>query len=557
MKNYKIILLSFFALFVLLFSANGNISDAVIFPSKENPVRNLALQNAIITTDPADKEAFSVRDLTYRGISNPMITDLLLSFNDKSFLLKRDDSGKYIIRNAEYRFVRNSGALGGGAAGFYNKDHNIEIETSKNLWLGSCSDSGSFTIEFRVYPVSFINEGVLFTRVGYFSGKKNGIEIKIKDRRIVVEFFRLFKDSNNVRHDVKLLKGKELELNKWHHFILSFDRISGKLAKFLNGFEEDIVYVTENYRPYEDVFEPSFECTDMPAAVIGKNFYGCMDEFRLSYRHIDDLKKENDLADINYKKLELAGRQPLNNQGIITSPVHTLPSTGTSVTLFKWSELLKEHTFIWMEFRISDSLFGRNDEALKWYRVANNQKSIYLMKDSGNYLRGKYCQWRAYLVPSPDGKYSPYLYNVELNYQPDTPPSVPQFLEVVNAGNKDVTLRWNKNVEHDISGYRIYYGIVPGRYDGIISYINGKKITNDLNSNRKYIEVKISNDVIEENRQRDSIGVLDYPLMDNTVLYFFSVSAYDTYKPDTPHNHESPLSGAVKARPFAGSEIKM
>jgi hypothetical protein len=557
MKNYKIIFLSLFALFVLLFSANGNISDVVLFPSKENPVRDIAMQNAVITTDSSDKEAFSVKDLTYKGTSNPMITDLLLSFNDNSFLLKKDDTGKYIIKNAEYQLVQNGGALGGGAAGFFKKDHSIEIETSKNLWLGSCSDTGSFTIEFRVFPASFINESVLFSRVGYFSGKKNGIEIKIKDRRIMVEVFRLFKDSKNVRYDVKLVKGKELQLNKWHHFVLSFDRISGKLAKYLNGFEEDTVHVTENYSPYEDVFEPSFECVDMPAVVIGKKFYGCIDEFRLSYRHIEDLKKESDIADVNYKKLELAGRQPVNKQGIITSPVYVFPSTGTSVTLFKWEELLRENTFIWMEFRISDSLFGRNDEALKWYRVSNNQKNIYLMKDSGNYLRGKYYQWRAYLVPSPDGKFSPYLYNVEISYQQDTPPTVPQFLEVVDAGNNYVLLRWNKNVEHDISGYRIYYGIVPDRYDGIISYIHGKKITNDLNSNRRYIELKLTNDVIEENRERDLNGVLDYPLLNNTVLYFFSVSAYDSYKQDTPHNHESSLSKVVKARPFAGSEIKM
>ena len=39
------------------------------------------------------------------------------------------------------------------------------------------------------------------------------------------------------------------------------------------------------------------------------------------------------------------------------------------------------------------------------------------------------------------------------------------------------------------------------------------------------------------------------------VLYFFAVTGYDTYRPDTPYNHESPVSKEVTARPFPGSEI--
>ena len=90
----------------------------------------------------------------------------------------------------------------------------------------------------------------------------------------------------------------------------------------------------------------------------------------------------------------------------------------------------------------------------------------------------------------------------------------------------------------------------------LLVMLKGKRITNDFNSNRKYIELEITNNTIEENKEKDKTGVLEYPLLENTVLYFFAVSAYDSYRPDTPYNHESSLSGQVKARPFAGSEIK-
>ncbi|MBN2403819.1 MAG: hypothetical protein JXN64_15700 [Spirochaetes bacterium] len=525
-------------------------------PSAEHPSANIDRLNAIITTDPTGKEIFAVKDLSYKGESNPLITDILLSFNTPSANLRKDDSGKYIIRNALYKFIDRYGVLGGGGAAFFRRDHIVEIEPSRNLWLGSAGDLGSFSLEFRVYPSNFNNEGILFSRVGYFSGKKNGIEIKIKDRKVIVQLFRLFKDAKGIRYDAKLIRGRELDNKKWHHFMLSFDRVSGKVAKYINGMEEDVIYATATDKPFEDVYEPSFESVDMPAAFIGKNFYGYIDEFRIMYRHIDDLKKETDIAYNNYKKLGIIDRLPLNKNGIITSPVYDFASTGTSVSLVKWNELLNDNTYIWMEFRISDNLFEKDDKTLKWYRIVNNQKNIYLMKEAGEYLRGKYYQWRAYLVPSPDGKTSPYFYDVELTYRLDPPPSAPQFLNVAGTGDMSVRLRWNKNVEHDILGYRIYYGVVPDKYDGIIGYINGKRITNDFNENRKYIEVEITNNIIEENKDKDTTGVLEYPLMENTVLYFFTVSAYDSYRPDTPYNHESLLSVEVKARPFAGSEIK-
>ncbi len=554
MRKYRsiIILLSFIVL-----SAKSDVAYKIKMPSPEYPYKNIDLQNAIITTDSFGREVFSVRDLTYKGRSNPMISDIVLSFNDSSERLKKDDTGKYIISNASYTFLHGHGVLGGGGAGFFKNDDFVTIETAKDLWLGSCGDLGSFTLEFRFMPVAVNDNSVLFSRIGYFSGKKNGIEIKLAEGRIVVYLYSVFKDGNGIRYDVRLIKGRKPDSGEWHHFILSFDRISGKLAKYLDGFEDEVLYVTETDEPFEGVYEPSFECTDMPEAVIGKSFTGYIDEFRISYVNIDDLKKASGIVNGNYEKLRFENRIPVNQAGMVTSPVYDFPSSGTLVTMLKWSESLPDDTFVWMEFRISDSLFSADSNNLRWYRISNNQKDIFLMKDGGEFLRGKYYQWRAYLVPSPDGKSSPYLYDVELTCRLDLPPQKPLFVEVVNAGNKYVQLRWSKNIEHDIMGYRIYYGTRSGVYDGIISYVNGERITNDFNKNRSNIEVKISNDVIEENRGKDTKGVLDYPLLDNTVLYFFAVSAYDSYKPDTPYNHESLQSKEVKARPFAGSEIKM
>jgi hypothetical protein len=68
--------------------------------------------------------------------------------------------------------------------------------------------------------------------------------------------------------------------------------------------------------------------------------------------------------------------------------------------------------------------------------------------------------------------------------------------------------------------------------------------------------VTITNDVIEQNRALDRKEKLPFPFIENNVLYYFSVSAHDAYRPGTPYNHESELSAPVTARPQAGTEIR-
>jgi len=132
---------------------------------------------------------------------------------------------------------------------------------------------------------------------------------------------------------------------------------------------------------------------------------------------------------------------------------------------------------------------------------------------------------------------------------------VPLSFEVGGTGDKHIILKWKRNVEDDLGGYKIYYGTKKGAYDGIITVINGKKINNDM-ADGNYITVRIDNAVVEENKISDSRNVLVYPSIENTVLYYFSVTSYDSYRENTVYNHESELSNPIQARPYAGSDIR-
>ena len=414
---------------------------------------------------------------------------------------------------------------------------------------------GSFSIEMRICPLVVREGAVLFSRVGHMSGARNGIEIKIHNGKPAAYLYGIFSDEAGNRFDKVVTGRSRLVEKKWQNYLLSYDRITGKLSQIIDGNEESAVFMTATGEPSESACKPTFSGSDMPKTVIGKNYSGYLDEFRISYRAYEDLKRGSDLADRRYRELQMSGRTPINKEGVIISDVGVFKTTGTMVNLFAWDTNVDNETFCYFEFRVSDVKFLRDDVRLKWYRIVNNQRDIWKMIGADGPLRGKYYQWRAHLIPSPEGTKTPEVKNIHMNYDLDVAPDVPRDLEVVSSGDGRVTLRWRKNVEFDIGGYKIYYGVRPGRYDGVLRRIAAQPITNDLARNN-YVTVTVSNDLIEENRSIDSGSVLEYSVMKNNVLYYFAVSAYDSYKPDTSFNHESKASDEVSGRPWAGSEIR-
>ncbi|TAL36764.1 MAG: hypothetical protein EPN93_08075 [Spirochaetes bacterium] len=539
-----------FIAFILL-SPAPEFSDSVRFGP-----RGLDLYNVRMTRDDRGREVYRLDDNSYREKNVPSVTDLVLSFNGPASSSVRDDTGNYTLRSSVYDSATGNGVLGGGGASFYKKEHRVEIESARNQWMGSCEDLGSFTIEMRIYPVALREDAVLLSRMGQTSGARIGIELVMKNGHIVARLSRLFKEEDGRRTgDFVLNRGRLLEEKRWYHVSLSFDRITGKLALFINGEEDEMVYASERGEPGVKVYKPCFSCEDLPIAIVGKNFYGIIDELRISYRHFDDLKRESDMAIRAHGEAGRIGRVPVNREGVVTSPVLEFPHTGTGVLRFQWGETLPAHTFIWFEFRTGDDLFTMNADAPRWYRIENGQRNIYMEKSGNGYLRGRYYQWRAHLAPSPDGNRSPELFDISLNYLDDDPPLPPRAVEAVRTSDNGIRLRWRKSVEEDILGYRVYYGTRSRAYDGVIGTIGGARISNDTSADPAYIEIEITNKVIDENMKRDGRKILEYPLLKNGVLYFFAVTAYDTYRPDSGYNHESRHSEEISARPFAGSEI--
>ena len=559
-KYLKIITLIFIALAAQFTAQTINVNDII----EITDVPSSSLHNVEKKSMPDGTTGYFINNIDYSDVKDPLLTDLLIKFDKESDKYTKDDSKKYNIYSANYQFVKDG--IGPGSASFFKSDHVVMVNSSEGLWLGNFEDLGSFNIELRFKPAELTNGSMLFSIIGYFSGVKKGIDIVIKNQNVSAYLYNMFRGPNGKLNSASLVRGSKINRGEWYHFSLSFDRQTGRLTKLINGKEEDVVYMTASGKAFSDVYTPLFgyvddadgesKGSDLPFAVIGKNYKGLIDEFRISYKSYNELKDSTDIAVSKYKGADYGGRIPYNREGVITSPVMEFPSTGTAVTDFSWEEIINPKTFIWMEFRTADRYFNEKDDSLRWYKINTKQKNIYKMKgDDGEFLCGKYFQWRAHLVASPEGHKSPVLKKIIVKYKIDRPPSIPLLFEVAETGDRYIILRWKKNFEADLSGYRIYYGTKKGTYDGIISIIRGQKINNRMVKD-DYVYAKIDNSVIEENKNYDKRGVLLYPYIENTVLYYFAVTSYDTYKEGTVYNHESDLSPYIEARPYAGSDIR-
>jgi hypothetical protein len=540
----------------IVITAAGFLSAAreIVRGTVQFKMSQLFLTNISGKKDVTGETLYRLNDTSYEKNDSPLITDMILSFNNRAGERKKDDTGRYPLLNSQYESVDIAGTTGSGSALFYKQSDGVELSARSNVWLSSRNDLGSFTVEMRFNPLSLKEGSVLFSRIGYVSGEKNGIEVRLSGGKASAYLYGIFSDESGVRRSAALTRGPLLKEGEWHHYALSFDRMNGKLAQYIDGYEADSIFMTQSERACEGVFIPSFPAGDTPKTSVGKGFRGYLDECRITYRNYENLRQITDSAERRYRDLRMSGRVPINREGIISSPVQEFKYFGSMVTLFNWDEHLEKDSYVYFEFRTSDIKFMPDDTRLKWYRITKEQRGMYLHKTDDGFLRGKYYQWRARLVASPEGNASPEIKNILMNYELDTPPDVPIFV-TAEGNNGSVRLSWRKNVDFDFYGYKIYYGVRPGKYDGVIRRVSGRPVTNDL-SRGNTMTLDINNSIVAENRAIDSGAVLEYPVIKNNILYYFAVSAYDSYKVDTPFNHESKCSDEVAARPNPGSEIR-
>lgn len=407
-------------LFILCINLNGEVYN--IF-SNGNDIYYSSLDNSA--------NGFVLNNSLTRNYNNFEISEIF----ESSIVNSVNYSG--VSYSKDIKFI--DGVLGGKAV--LLPDGKSFVKMDNRGYAYSSEDSiNSFTIEFYLNPYQIRMNSKVLSKISIYNNRNSteysGVRASIIDGKLVWRFDNLFM-YNGQYSNITLSAGESLKPNEWRHHSVSFDAKTGKLVKYIDGLEEEILYLTSsgdiNGSPYmlninNIIYDPLY---------LGQGFIGGIDAF--SFTPI--FKKNFNL----YKYLK---------NGEIISEVIDFTNNNIFIDSINYRANIANGTYIDIYYRISDSYFLPEDNFVEWRRLNGNN----IINE-----RGRYIQIRTEFQSDTERNISPVLNNMEIVYHNGKAPQKPINL-TATAVNNSAVLRWEGSHEN-ITGYKIYYGTKSGIYN--------------------------------------------------------------------------------------------
>lgn len=418
-------------------------------------------------------------------------TDMLLHFNQNI----TDAAGNYTaFTSGGVKY--NKGVFGNDMSLYFpsNISH-IILQPNPNTFFSSYEKIPSFTIEFYLNPARYTIDGDIISKLGpYNDGEINtygGLRAYIRRGQLVWEFSNFFKFEDKTK-SVTLSKGSYLKAGEWQHHSISYNAETGKLVKYMNGLEEEVVYVTSTADIHGIIYYPVFSPNNRNPVYIGYGYTGAIDELAISfeYKNKFNIEKYKPSSEVITKVIDLKEDACIIEN--INAEIKT--ENGSDVRLY---------------YRAANRYFLADDDKMPWVQVKNKGE----IKKVARYIQIK-------TVLNTDGSANSNvsLRNLSINYNVIEAPLQVTGLKAY-ALNGKVRLVWDKvSDESGVIGYKIYYGTKSGIYFGEISPI----------------VIGNQNEYVVEN-------------LKNNTLYYFTISAFDEFG----QTHESRFAKEVYARPDA------
>ena len=407
-------------LFILCINLNGEVynifsnGNDIYYSSLDNSANGFVLNNSL------------TRNYNYFAISEIFEPSIVNSVNYSGVSYSKD-----------IKFI--DGVLGGKAV--LLPDGKSFVKMNNRGYAYSSEDSiNSFTIEFYLNPYQIRMNSKVLSKISIYnngnSTEYSGVRASIIDGKLVWRFDNLFM-YNGQYSNITLSAGESLKPNEWRHHSVSFDAKTGKLVKYIDGLEEEVLYLTSsgdiNGSPYmlninNIIYDPLY---------LGQGFIGGIDAF--SFTPI--FKKNFNL----YKYLK---------NGEIISEVIDFTNNNIFIDSINYMANISNGTYIDIYYRISDSYFLPEDNFVEWKRLNGNN----IINE-----RGRYIQIRTEFQSDTERNISPVLNNMEIVYHNGKAPQKPINL-TATAVNNSAVLRWEGSHEN-ITGYKIYYGTKSGIYN--------------------------------------------------------------------------------------------
>ncbi len=456
------VLNKFYFIFVFLFWTHSIYANVLVYGYEKKWGNNVSLSNIKEIYVP-----YSGYGLTVKKSSAPIFNniDLYLNFDSNRVI---DIIGNYKIKYSDFAYTKNI-SVNNNSAGFFKPQHYIVVNVDSNNLLANTVDIGSFSFDFYIYPILINNKTVILRKGVFFDDKFFGIKFYIYEKRLVASFYNFFYDSNGKSYTVSLKSDKSLDIKKWYHIQISFNKTTGKLALIINNIKQDIKYITVTGTPENEILIPHFSGIDGSNLELFKGFYGYADEFIFSSG-----------SSVEYRYI---------NYGVITSRL---------IDLNFYNSIVKKISFSFNEFNSGNiKIFyrkGNNKNNLTdWQTVNINRNNIIEVTDI---KKLRYFQWKVEITAGDKG--APILQGVKIVYSKNKPPLPPERISAEIAGDS-VVLNWAYSKSYGVKGYIIYWGTKSKNYENKL----------DIGNNNNYI----------------------FKNFERGKRYYFTITAYNSKEP--------------------------
>ena len=388
-------------------------------------------------------------DLTIadQGYHGDAALDLYADFdNDFS-----DTVGRYSVRVDGARLQRE--ARVGNAAVRFDGTGELAFLYADDALLAPHSQTGSFSIDLWVYPFDVRDDSDIIYWRGALTNTAppvlQQLRFTVRDRRFMWELINMVAephvDGGETVRSVHLPGRRPLVPDRWTFHQLSYDATTGLLAYSVDGAPEAISYLspsgTEDGVVHPIVFGPDTG----EGLVLGRRFRGLVDEFRIARTP---------------RAARPAGRVSGAPATAITGPIDFgVPSSAVEAIR------VRAETPGRTDVRIS---YRTADRVVSFDAAAALDRPWVDLPPSGlphATARGRYVQLRFTLLADAARRVKPRVQAVSIEVRaPARPPAV--FVPRAQPVAAGVQLSWDPIRLDAVSGYRVYFGPMPGRYTG-------------------------------------------------------------------------------------------
>lgn len=457
-----------------------------------------SMENAVFIPGKGGFQEIRLKSSTYSLEKN---TDLLIHFDSAV----ADETGAYSIVKNTVKITDKIRMLGKGSGVFLNTLEGLSLRPGEGTVFSSGNPGTSFTIEFWLNPVLLKTSEEIITYTNSLRNREGkilpqSVTCTIDNRKLLWEFRNFFFNPESYTSFIKVTGFTSLIPDQWHHHMITYDENNGLIEYYVDSMLEGTAYATLSGKDNGDPLIPVTGSLTSGSLVIGENYHGFMDEFRISKGFVS----EPVLSEFQngYGRIETSMIDMGRNDSVLNRIDLQFNAPGDS-GIQSYYKIFKDY---------KDTITSTGD----WLPFL-----------PGKYMpvgtTGRFFKVRIDLFANGSGTKSPSVHSIHAEYRKNLPPLAPDYVKAF-PGDGEVRLEWKGIGEPDVAGYLVYYGSQKGVYFGK----EGKEGESPI---------------VVTGRTSFTIHNLA-----NGQLYYFAVAAFDSAGAQYP----GALSGEISARPLPG-----